>query len=73
MTVYEGRIVGTATDPADTLMATIGAFSDDLPVGDPEGVVWAPHEGPEYPADGDWCALVETDEGTWVVLAWKPA
>jgi hypothetical protein len=68
---YEGVIVGTASDPADVLMVTLDRFDRDAPFGDPGGVVWTAHEGPAYPSDGDWCLAVESDAGTWVVLAWK--
>jgi hypothetical protein len=74
--LQEGRFTSTATSVDDVLKVVIPGWDDfgELEHGDPDGVMWMPRVNDAgatvYPHEDDWCAIQETDQGTWVVVCW---
>lgn len=68
----EAVFVNSASGPADVLYVTIPSFDPDHTFGDPDGVVWSPAGG-TYPQKDDRALVVESEDGSWWVVAWKPS
>lgn len=69
--LFEGRFVQTAATVGDVLTVTLDRDEHQFETGDPDGVKWMPR-GTVLPAAGDWCAVMETSDGTWCVVVWTP-
>jgi hypothetical protein len=71
ITTWEARFTSTATVETDLLKVTIDGY--DRGEHDFGPVIWNPHPGPMYPAEGDLALVTQSDAGRWWVLRWIPA
>ena len=76
--VLAALFADTATSVNDVLRVVVPGYDGGEHLhGDPDGVVWEPRVADNgsrvYPQAEDPAYVTEADDGTWIVVAWKPA
>lgn len=72
--LFDAEFVDTASGVADDLHVKIPDFDDGVHA---EPVEWAPRVNDAgaavFPSAGDFAAVMQTGDGVWIVVLWKPS